>query len=75
LIGNGIRIVPEHIDDICGSYIMIDPRGCFVDDTTGQYLYSRSLLDVGLDEALSNIQFDYQKFTARGRDADFNYQK
>jgi radical S-adenosyl methionine domain-containing protein 2 len=71
LIGSGIRIVPESIDTIRGSYIMVDPLGRFFDDTTGRYRYSRPILEVGIDSAWSDVSFDEKKFLERGGTADY----
>ena len=47
LAGSGIRIVPEPIEAIRGSYIMVDPQGRFFDSTAGTHTYSRPILQVG----------------------------
>lgn len=70
-VGTHIRVVPETIDDIQSSYIMIDPRGKFFDDTLKYYRYSRSILDVGIDEAWKDMSYNIDKFNARGGTADF----
>jgi radical S-adenosyl methionine domain-containing protein 2 len=72
LVGTNIRVVPETIDDIQSSYIMVDPRGKFFDDTFGYYRYSRSILDVGIDEAWKDMSYNIDKFKARGGTADFD---
>jgi radical S-adenosyl methionine domain-containing protein 2 len=71
LLDSGIRLVPESIDTIRGSYVMVDPRGRFFDSTTGRHRYSSPILGVGLDVAWSQVSFDKDKFLARGGDADF----
>jgi radical S-adenosyl methionine domain-containing protein 2 len=71
LAGTGIRIIPEWIEDIRTSYIMVDPLGRFFDDATGVYRYSRSILDVGVDAAWGDVVFNIEKFTARNGAADF----
>lgn len=62
----GIAIVPEDNEDMTGSYAMVDPAGRFFDNTAGHYRYSRSILDVGIDEAWRDIRFDAQRFEERG---------
>ena len=71
LAATGIRIVPEPVDTIRGSYIMIDPLSRFFDSTTGRHQYSRPILQAGLYQAWSEVAFDREKFLARGGDADF----
>lgn len=70
-----IRLVPEPIEVIRGSYIMVDPRGCFFDSATGSHRYSRPLLEVGVDSARADVAFDEVKFSARGGTADWDYVK
>jgi radical S-adenosyl methionine domain-containing protein 2 len=71
LSGTRIRVVPEGIEDIRTSYIMVDPLGRFFDDATGRYRYSRSILDVGVEAAWSDVVFNIEKFNARNGTADF----
>lgn len=68
---SGIRVVPETIEDIRTSYIMVDPAGRFFDDSKGRYQYSRPILDVGLDAAFGDVVFNLDKFNGRGGCADF----
>lgn len=63
---NRIKVIPESNNCITGSYLMIDPAGHFFDDTKGCYTYSSPILEVGLEEALGQITFDAEKFSARG---------
>lgn len=71
LDGSGIRVIPEPVDTIRGSYVMVDPCGRFFDSTTGTHHYSSPILTVGLDKALSEISFNEAKFRARGGTVDF----
>lgn len=57
--------VVETNDDMIGSYLMISPNGRFFDNRKG-YTYSKPILSVGLEEAFSSIDFDYQSFVDRG---------
>lgn len=59
------KIIAESNDLMKSSYAMLDPAGRFFDNTTGQYLYSDSVLDVGVEKALSTVQFLHQKFNTR----------
>jgi radical S-adenosyl methionine domain-containing protein 2 len=67
----GIRVVPEPIEAIRGSYVMVDPQGRFSDSTTGRHRYSRPILEVGHDAAFAEVDFDHDKFDARGGRADY----
>ncbi|MCY3414219.1 MAG: radical SAM protein [Candidatus Heimdallarchaeota archaeon] len=49
-----------------GSYVMVDPLGRLFDNVYGMMRYSAPILDVGLEEALSEIEFDMLKFKKRG---------
>ena len=68
---SGIRVVVEPIEQIRGSYIMVDPQGRFFDSTAGTHSYSRPILQVGLDVAFAEVDFDADLFLARGGDADW----
>ena len=71
LADSGIRVVAEPIEQIRGSYIMVDPQGRFFDSTAGTHTYSRPILQVGLDVAFAEVDFDADLFLARGGDADW----
>lgn len=58
--------VAERTEDILGSYIMIDPQGCFVEDSTGALKHSAPILEVGVNQAFEQIRFSYTKFCQRG---------
>ena len=49
------------------SYLMIDPKGCFYQNTTGGsgYKYSESINKVGAATALNQINFNEAIFIAR----------
>lgn len=63
---NGIVMVPEDNDSMAGSYVMIDPDGCFLDNTCGTYRRSRPILEVGMKTALGDVSLDAEKFKRRG---------
>ncbi len=61
----GITIVPEDNNLMTGSYVMIDPLGRFFDNVNGRYSYSRPILEVGIDKALSDVQINPDRFEER----------
>ena len=65
-IDSRVKIVPEEVDLIKGSYIMLNPLGEFYDNNGAAYRYSKSILEVGVRTALEEIDFDWQKFFDRG---------
>ncbi len=66
-----VVVVPETNADMVGSYVMIDPAGRFYDNVSGEYRYSRPILDVGVKKAFSQISFSSERFLARGGLYDF----
>lgn len=48
------------------SYIMIDPMGRFLQNSNNVYQYSRSILEVGVLNALNDIKYDLVKFMKSG---------
>lgn len=60
------KIVPESNDIIKGSYIMVDPAGRFFDNAQGIHNYSKPILEVGIQEAISTMDYDLKKFLKRG---------
>jgi len=63
---HGITMVPETVDVIRGSYVMISPDGRFFENALGRYAYSQPIMKVGLREAFSQVTFDDGKFHSRG---------
>ena len=61
-----VTIVPEDNGQMLGSYMMIDPRGRFFDNTRGRYTYGQPILQVGIRDALKSIAIDHTKFVKRG---------
>jgi radical S-adenosyl methionine domain-containing protein 2 len=60
------NVVIEDENDIIQSYLMIDPQGRFFQNGEGRsYSYSRPIYEVGLKQALSEINFDKNKFMSR----------
>ncbi|MCB9232627.1 MAG: radical SAM protein [Bacteroidia bacterium] len=64
-------VVAEEIDLIKGSYVMVSPEGKFYDNSLNGYIYSQSLLEIGVKNALGQVNFDYDKFLQRGGKYDF----
>ena len=62
----GIKVVPESNDLMTGSYVMVDPIGCFFDNTKGSHTYSRPILKVGVSSALQDVKTDPERFGMRG---------
>ncbi len=59
-------ITSEDNDEMKNSYIMIDPKGRFYQNTKIKgHDYSQPILDVGCAEAFQQISFDLEKFIAR----------
>ena len=63
---DGIRVVPENNEMMTGSYLMIDPLGWFFDNTKGEHTYSNPILEVGVEQALRNINVFPERFIERG---------
>ena len=63
--GHEIRVVPESNDLMRGSYVMVDPAGRFFDNVAGGHTYSRSIIEVGVGEALCDVTTDPEKFLSR----------
>ena len=49
-----------------GSYAMIDPLGRFYGNATGAHVYSRPILEVGVEAALAEVGCEVGRFDARG---------
>lgn len=63
---DGIRVVPENNEQMTGSYLMVDPLGRFFDNTKGEHTYSSPILEVGVEQALTEIEVFPDRFTERG---------
>lgn len=59
--------VVEDNQDILASYLMINPEGCFYQNggTQSGYIISKPILEVGVRQALSAVQFDFDSFLGR----------
>ena len=59
-------LVPEDNAAMTGSYLMINPEGCFFDDTLGRHRTSEPVWQVGWQAARAQIELSDSKFRARG---------
>ena len=62
----GVVMAPEDNEEMTESYLMITPDGRFYQNTDGKYFYSDPILQVGVEAALQQINFHYDKFVKRG---------
>lgn len=69
------KIVPETNSQMKGSYAMVDPAGRFFDNAAGTHNYSRSILEVGIDKAVQEVNYDLSKFFSRGGQYDWTLKK
>lgn len=62
-------LVPENNETMRESYAMIDPMGRFFQNTPVGYVRSsRSILEVGVEQALADVPLNWAKYDARGGD-------
>lgn len=61
----------EETELIKGSYLMISPEGTLYDNTGEAYKYSDPIVDIGLEKALKQINFQKSKFIKRGGYYDY----
>ena len=59
-------LVPEDNSTMQNSYLLLDEKLRFLDCSHGNKIPSRSILDVGVEEALANAGFDRDMFLMRG---------
>lgn len=74
---HGVDVVKEDNELMTNSYLMINPEGQFYQNSSGKYIKSDSITDVGIESALEQISFQYSKFIQRGGSyfiANKNYQ-
>lgn len=60
-----IKVVAESEEYMRGSYLMIDPLGRLYDNVNGHHRFSSKILEVGIEQALRQVEFDVDKFKAR----------
>lgn len=68
-----IDIITENNNQMMGSYVMVDPAGRFFDNSTGTYIYSQPINEVGCKKGLEGMNYDLQKFV--GRKGEYNWIK
>jgi len=66
LQAEGLDPIVETNDAMRGSYAMVDPFGRFYGNATGRHVYSRPILEVGVEAALSEVGFVAEKLVDRG---------
>lgn len=66
LTAEGLGPIVEDNDAMRGSYAMIDPEGRFFGNATGEHVYSRPILEVGVEAALAEVGVSEAKFLQRG---------
>lgn len=59
-------LVPEDNESMTGSYLLIDPAGRLFENSKGKHTYSRQVAEVGMAEALRDINLNLDRFYARG---------
>lgn len=62
----GIALIPETNEQMYGTYAFISPDGRFIDDTQGEHRYSQRIVDVGIEQAFSEVTFSMAGFEQRG---------
>lgn len=59
-------LIPEPNDVMQNSYLLLDEDMCFLDCSQGGKVPSQSILEVGVEKALSQAGFDFHMFQDRG---------
>jgi len=54
----GVELVAENVDELTDTYIMIDPEGRFFSNNGNKYLFSEPIFEIGVEEALKQINFN-----------------
>ena len=58
--------ISENNDNMIDSYVMIDPQGRFYQNNGNIYVFSHPILEVGMINALSEVNYNYAKYLERG---------
>lgn len=66
-----VNIISENNNEMSGSYAMIDPAGRFFDNVNGKHKYSSPILEIGIENAIEQIEINHEKFINRG--GDYNW--
>ena len=72
--GLGLPLFPESNSTMTESYLMIDPHGRFYQNSSGNkgYKYSDSIINCGIEDALTQIKFSPKTFLSRYRKIDID---
>jgi len=65
LDAEGLGPIAEDNGDLTGTYLMLDALGRFFHNKFGEHVYTDSLLDVGVWEAVRQVGWDTEGFLAR----------
>lgn len=65
------KIIPENNSQMRGSYVMVDPAGRLFENTNGVYHYSEPILDIGVEKALKQVNYNFNKFISREGNYDW----
>jgi radical S-adenosyl methionine domain-containing protein 2 len=65
LHNEGLGPIHEDNKAMTGTYLMMDALGRFFSNKTGAHTYTKSILDVGMDQALLDLGWDVEGFVAR----------
>lgn len=57
--------VPESNEEMTSSYLMVDPNGCFFDNTSGYLNHSDPITEKGITCTMKQCHYDIKKFIAR----------
>lgn len=66
LAAEGLGPVVEDNRALTGTYLMLDALGRLFSNKTGGHVYTKSVLDVGVWEAIRQVDWDVQGFLNRG---------
>lgn len=64
-LNSNIKFIEESASVIQGSYLMIDMLGRFFDNSELKHNYSQSILSIGVEKALKQVNVDTEKFEKR----------
>lgn len=63
--GHPVKLVPEPVELIEGSYVMVNPDGRFYASMGGRASYSSSIFEVGVEKAYNELKYYPERFFAR----------
>lgn len=69
------KLVSENNTQMKGSYAMVDPAGRFYDNAKGTHNYSSPILEIGVREAIKQVNYDFEKFIGREGMYDWKMKK